>query len=443
MINLVHAVGKKRRSLVGSKGATLIVLSLFASLEFGNRFDLTLGGVKITVFDLALLSVLAVVALRMCVRRQDVIYLTSVQMCGVLLLFLFLMVETGGLVQDPAFPRNVTLVIAVVRMVALLLIVSQLAFDESVWVDHIANVGFLFSAVAIVLYFLFAVRRYDTIRSTPALWYPGLVYYLGEAASLRLTGLWQDPNFFFVVNLGPFVGCLYRFMFTKKLTWAIKSATIFGALFLTFSRSGYLLLALLIIICAVRFWRRLLRLLFSKRGVVLVFVVVLLILLMNYLAVMLMGSSLQDLALARIRVGIERGSGEKRFQRWQVAWEGFLKRPFFGNGGRYVLRTSGQYAHNDYLEILSSHGLVGFFPVMCFYFWALWIGWHKAQHDPSWEVCFWTFTFTAVIGGAFFTIFYNSIIWLWASLLLSCPLARSEALARQASLKHQTQVTSP
>ncbi len=72
----------------------------------------------------------------------------------------------------------------------------------------------------------------------------------------------------------------------------------------------------------------------------------------------------------RFETGFETG-GSGRLDLWKTAWEGFQKSIIWGNGGKYVLRKAGNYAHNDYLEILSSHGLIGFVAMAFLYLYIL------------------------------------------------------------------------
>ncbi len=99
-----------------------------------------------------------------------------------------------------------------------------------------------------------------------------------------------------------------------------------------------------------------------------------------WLSISLSGSSTNRLFLS-----LNSNNAKQRIAQASVAWHGFLENPVFGEGYRALqqrdryykdkydipFKEFNEHAHNNFLEILASTGLVGF---LCFIlFWAFWI----------------------------------------------------------------------
>ncbi len=130
--------------------------------------------------------------------------------------------------------------------------------------------------------------------------------------------------------------------------------------------------------------------------------------------------TLYDIFSTRFVSGIETG-GSDRLLLWKTAWEGFQSSVVWGKGGRYVFKEAGIYAHNDFLEMLSSHGIIGFIFMSIAYFYIVYF--IKLKYKLCKENHLFissSFLFALMlVASCFFTVYYNPFLWFPVALIFS------------------------
>ena len=59
---------------------------------------------------------------------------------------------------------------------------------------------------------------------------------------------------------------------------------------------------------------------------------------------------------------------DTRSSLWKVGYETYLEHPIVGSGGKAIFFKRGMYVHNDYLEMMSSYGIIGLLSLLFFLF---------------------------------------------------------------------------
>ena len=139
-----------------------------------------------------------------------------------------------------------------------------------------------------------------------------------------------------------------------------------------------------------------------------------------YLSVTRDVPTVYEVLQGRYEKGIETG-GSGRLKTWDVAEEGFTESFIIGQGGRYTLRKIGRYTHNDYLEMLANHGLIGFAGMIVLFLYILLfiaVRYRVLRPDLLITSCSCLFP-TMLVASLFFTIYYNPYIWFVVAILFS------------------------
>ncbi len=384
---------------------TLLILFLFSSLYLGTNFAFDLG-IIITPSDLTILAFLIFLP----VIKQFKFRLNKHVLILFALIFISFLLETiSALLRD--LPQNLTLGIALLRNGALIFLILQVNYDYKKLSKWIVLSGVFFSIIAIAG-FVNSLLNYRKIIFNQNLWDPGIFYTLDQGI-LRLQGLKEDPNFFFIINLIPLFFSISLIREKRNFFSISMFSIILTASFLTFSRTGMVLLGLLLIIIILKE--------FNLKKIFLTSVIILtIIFLSTFISNIFSVPSITKVITFRFEKAVETG-GSHRIYYWEVAWKGFENSIIFGNGGRYTLRKAGNYAHNDYLEMLSSHGLMGFGLMSILYLYVfLFI---KTKYKLFRENYLFTsssqlFVFM-LIASFFFTIYYSPSIWFSVALIFS------------------------
>ncbi len=332
---------------------------IFLSLYFANSkfiFDI---GVKITITDIAILGIFIFSLFRFFKKHNRM----HIQIPTILLIVFIIFIVIVGLdIKRVKWPlRNLTLFIMCLRNIFLLISLSSFKLEENKILKTIANISIFISMISLILYF-FYLFQYQQILSNQSLWAPGIWYVLGEGFILRLSGVGNDPNFFGMVNI---IGLIFCFLLFKQRKYKIGAIVIFLSIILTSSRTLFIILGILVLIFTV------LSSILKKSDIlkeisVNYLKICLFFILFGILISLFMPSiNIFDTIQERMISGIGNGFAG-RFHLWSLAVSSFRTSPLIGQGGRYIRMTEGQYVHNDYLEILSSYGLIGFFVVMFF-----------------------------------------------------------------------------
>lgn len=376
----------------------LIFLLIFSSFYFGEKFLLNIG-IKISPFDIVLLCSIT----SFLILHRFKWNLNGVLISFVILSLLNVIIEFLSVIFiDAGEPRNITLAVALIRNIILVLLIAQLNFDLKKGMSVIIVMGVINSLIALVFYFK-AFLNYRTIILDQTLWEPGIFYSLDQGI-LRLQGLKDDPNFYFVVNLIPLNFAFFLLIDQKKVMYFVSCLIIFISSIFTFSRSGLLILFLMFILFVG------MRKNFLRKFLILFFVLGFLFIFTIFASLFFENISLIEIILYRFERGIETG-GSGRLHLWEAAWRGFEASPIWGKGGRYVLESAGNYVHNDWLEMLSSHGIVGLFLIILLYtFVIIYIFKKKLLQNKLYRVVIHLF-FLLLFMSTFFTIYYNPYIW--------------------------------
>lgn len=385
---------------------TFWIVFLFTTLYFGSHFVVNIG-VKITPTDIAILVGFTFLLI---INQFKFEIDKNVSLLFILFLVNFLVEMLSVTIIDLGDTENITLGVAIIRNAILVFLVSQIKYDYKMVCKWIVITGIVFSIIGIVGY-IKSLLNYAEIVSNPDLWQPHLFYTL-DMGILRLQGLREDPNFFFLVNLIPLFLSISMIREKKSLFSILMFAIILIASLLTFSRTGIILLGLLFLIIIFQ------KLNFKKMLLFLIVIILLMVvsIILNAYDI----PNLYDIFIYRFEKGIETG-GSYRMELWKTAWSGFQESIIFGKGGRYVLRKAGNYTHNDYLEMLSSHGIIGFgFMIILYVFILLLI---KAKYklfkkNDLFTSSSYLFIFM-LVASIFFTIYYNPFIWFPVAFIFS------------------------
>ena len=389
---------------------TFLVVLIFSAMHFGSYFSMgfVLNLLPIDVV-LGVVLVYAMFARRFSFRLGGKLFTLFVFMALSVAYEIFSVIAIDG-----GATENISLGVAVLRNAVLIFTIAQLDYDAERTRRWLMAAGAVFSLIALAG-FLRAMQNSAVILASPALRDPGIMYTV-EAGQIRLQGLREDPNFFFIVNLIPLVMGI-SLLRAKLAFWPlVATGVILTASVLTFSRSGALLLALLLVFLFVGDLTR-----FNVRRLfVTVSAIVLIVLGARFVADTYDLPNVEEIMVARFtRVGETGGSGRARL--WAAAWEGFKDAVVFGKGGRYIYRTYGHYTHNDYLEMLSSHGLVGFALMAGTLLYVVSVvasRYLAARLVPLFSYS--ALCFLIMLGASmFFTIYYNPYIWFLVALIFT------------------------
>ena len=332
---------------------------IFLSLYFVNSkfiFDI---GVKITITDIVILGTFIFFLFRFFKKDSKI----QIQIPLILLItFIVFLLIVGLDIKRVKWPlRNFTLFVMCLRNIFLMIAVSSFKLEENKILKTIANISIFISMISLILYF-FYLFQYQQILSNQFLWKPGIWYDLGEGSILRLSGVGNDPNFFGIVNIIGLIFCLFLF---NERKYKIGSIVIFLSIVLTFSRTLFIILGILVLIFIV------LSSILKKRDIlkevsVNYLKICLIFILFGILIGLFMTSiNIVGIMQEKMKSGIGKSIAD-RFHLWSLALSSFRTSPLIGQGGRYIQMTEGKYVHNDYLELLSSYGLIGFFIVVFF-----------------------------------------------------------------------------
>ena len=389
------------------KHDTFLAFLLYASLYFGDNFNFNLG-VKISFADLILLLFFGWIVLtsslsiRFSPRLIPLFILMG--LCASVEFLSLIVIDLGD-------TENITLGVAIIRNALLILLMYQLTLDHARLQKYLVYAAFLFSTIAIIFYAR-GLLNIELIVKNRHLWDPGLFYTL-DSGYLRLQGFNEGPNMFFIVNYIPLFFSIMHLKQKRTFSAFLFSLVIMLASLLTFSRTGVIIILFTVLVSLLG------RINFKK-----------LILISAIISLFFAGSqlishyfevpSIYEVIKARYEMGKETG-GSGRLKLWEIAWKGFEESPLFGQGGRYVLKTGGNYAHNDFLEILSSHGIIGFLFMFLTYGYVLFYIVHERrelfQNDFLKTNCYFFMIF--LLASLFFTIYYNPYIWIVVGFIFS------------------------
>lgn len=386
----------------------LLILLLFGSMYLGTNFVLDVG-IKISPTDIAILILLflspRIKHFNFKINKYTVILL--------MLIFIgFLLEMLSVVVVDNGDPENITLGIALLRNAVLIFLISQINYDYKKLSRWIVILG-VFSSIVAIAGYVKAVSNYAVILSNKLLWHPGIFYSLDNIGVLRLQGFRENPNFFFLINLIPLFLSISIMREKKNLFSVLMFAIILTASLLTFSLTGTILLGLLLLIIILHK--------FNLKKLLLIFVVsISIIIISNYIANVYEIPGHYKVIISRFAKAVETG-GSSRIHLWKTAWDGFQESVIFGQGGRYVLRETGVYAHNDYLEMLSSHGLTGFtFMAMLYLYILFFIKTRYRSFKDNYLFTSSSLLFIFMLIASFsFTIYYSPLIWFPVALIFS------------------------
>ncbi|MFZ2975160.1 MAG: O-antigen ligase family protein [Candidatus Moraniibacteriota bacterium] len=203
--------------------------------------------------------------------------------------------------------------------------------------------------------------------------YPSFLVGVSGQNYFRSIAVFPDPHAFslFLGMVLPFSVILF-FSSKKKILWVFSFGVIFVANILTFSRGGYVAIAMGLAIFIFVFWKRMI----WKHRIVSSLMVIFFILMFS-----VPGPVSQRFVSS---FDSYEGSNMGRIAMWQKSWEIIQKKPFFGTGiGNFSLEVDNEinyrnpiYAHNTYLDIAVEtgilSGLVWIF-VSLITFWNFWV----------------------------------------------------------------------
>jgi len=323
-------------------------------------------GIKVSFSDILALIGLYIISLLSLVKKQSskIIYQVY-RVRDIFLLFIILALYEflSVIFIDKGNLENITLGIAIIRNFPIILVtIILIQYVDLKKIIILTTVGF-FNSIIAIYYYAINLSNITYIISNKYLWEPG-IYYTLDHGILRLQGLSDDPNFFFIANFISMISNIALIFSknlentSKKFVWIITFIVIMSANILTYSRAGFLILVIFFIMFLINYPR------YAKYT----FIFISLLLYPTY-----------KIFIFRFKKGIETG-GSGRIKLWEIAIEGFSESPLFGKGGRYVLKYAGNYAHNDLLELLSSHGLL-YVAIMLFLYkiLILKINWYETQ----------------------------------------------------------------
>ncbi len=429
------AIEKDKQHLPG----TFLIFLLFSSLHLGKLFFIDIG-VKITPTDIVILVSLFLLLRVNKFRLKPDKYI-------VILIALFsassLLEITDALIRD--MPENITLGIAMLRNCALIVLVSQLAYDYKKLSRWIVFSGVFFSIVALIGY-LIAALHLTAIAIDYKLWAPDIFILYDRL--LRLTGLAGDPNIFFLVNLLPLILSTQIIREKKNALFILVFIVLLTASILTFSRTGIVILGLYFLLKVL--WKGSVRKIIS-----IIIIAIMLLAISDYILGYFHLSKPSAIFIPRFTSAIKNIRKDRAYI-WRPAWEGFRESPVFGKGGRYtskivdtaigaheevryllgpqnkiLKRTIIVYpegakviklsSHNDYLEILSTHGIAGFSLMIIMYLYIMiFIKIRYKLFKENYVFTTGCQIFFLMLAAAFFhLIYYVPYIWFYVALIFS------------------------
>lgn len=376
---------------------------MYQSMYMRSNIFLIEIGIKISFSDILALIGLNIIILLSLIKQFSLKIIYHIQYIFLFLMILVLYEFISVIFIDKGNPDNITLGIAILRNLSILLIVMILMqYVNFRKIIKIFTVIGLLNSIIAIYYYIISLNDIAYILSTKHLWDPG-IYYTLDSGVLRLQGLSDDPNFFFITNFIALLSSIALILSKnsgnklKNLFWIISFIIILCSSILTFSRTGFLMIGIFFIAFLINY----------PKYVKYIFVFIAISLFPTY-----------KIFESRFENALETG-GSGRMDLWKVAIEGFSESPFFGEGGRYVLKHAGNYAHNDLLELLSSHGLIYVTIVLFLYIIIiLKLHRHKGQlkklskhNDFLYFQLFKLGFITLLLSHLFFSIFYNIFIW--------------------------------
>jgi O-antigen ligase len=233
--------------------------------------------------------------------------------------------------------------------------------------EYLIFITAFISTISLIMYFInsFSLKM---IKPVVALWHPGIWYFLSEGKIMRLSGVASDPNFFLAISIIGFVYSL--FYFNKNIKYKIASLTILIAIIFTISKMALVVLAALFFVgCALFILKRREESLKVIRNYI--FVVLLSMPIFFVAGFISKDFNVYQMYKARIYsaaefVDVQSPVLDTRTSLWQTGYEIFSHNPIFGAGGKAAFFERKEYLHNDYLEMMSSYGLIGLAALMFF-----------------------------------------------------------------------------
>lgn len=340
-------------------GLGLLFFSLYLT---GPKYVLNLG-IKVTPTDIIILAELYILAIYFLIKGRSL--WVTIPMIPSLLFFLFILITVVDLWRVEWPVQNITLTVGLIRNALIVFLVaccvSLLGSSQGELLRLVSQISICVSVASIIMYFGYLPLT-SNIKANPGLWKPDIWYNLRENGVLSLSGPGRDPNFFGAVNI---IGLIAILVNQRGKGYKIGSCVILLALGLTFSRTILLLLvALFIMFCILSLARKKMRCLtlarnrYCKIGI---------IFLIHAFAFQFLGLGGRPIDIFKSRfVNYTQEGSNDRLYLWEKATQAAATAPFWGQGGRYVQVKYGQYVHNDYLEILSSYGIVGLTTMVAF-----------------------------------------------------------------------------
>jgi len=328
----------------------LYIICLFQALYLRGKPLVLDVGIKISFIDIILLTFFYFYLIRIFFLKKRIVFPDTLKQVFFFSILLIVIELISVIFLDKGEPRNLTLALSIMRNFILIFLLVNLITPTITIVMFISIVAVINSVIGIFFY-LQALNNISNIASKSYLWEPGIFYTLDKGL-LRLQGFSDDPNFFFLVNFIGLVASLSVALVQKgifKFVFYFFSLLLLLTNILTFSRTGFIILLLYFLLFIgmhfYKYYKYIPFLLIVSVGVLVYFF---------------------DIFKTRFISAIETG-GSGRLDLWYIALDGFFESPIWGQGGRYTLKIAGNYVHNDFLEILSSHGLIGILPIIIMY----------------------------------------------------------------------------
>ncbi len=346
---------------------------LFLCMYFtGPLYQVNLIGIKILPFDFAIVGITIFVILRMLKEKTLKYNIISFPKILLISFCLFATMMSLDILRVPAHLSVLTLLIATIRNFVFSWIIINLVLRTKINQEQIMSlvtcITTAVSFVSIIAYFIYSISL-AKIQMMPSLWHLGIWYYLSEGKFLRLSGLASDPNFFIAVSIVGFIFSLL--LFNKNNLQKIMSFIIFIALVLTISKIFLVLLVGsfmgLLAIYIIKKQKYILDILRNFLTIVIISSVVLLI-----IGIMFPKVNVYKMYTSRISTEVAYTNNpeaiDTRSSLWKVGYETYLEHPVTGSGGKAILFKRGMYVHNDYLEMMSSYGIIGLMILLFFLF---------------------------------------------------------------------------
>jgi O-antigen ligase len=224
---------------------------------------------------------------------------------------------------------------------------------------YLISITAFISGLSVIVYFVYSFS-FKAIKPMIALWHPGIWYFLSEGKVMRLSGVAGDPNFFLAISIIGFVYSL--FYFNKNIKYKIASLIIFIAIIFTISKIALVILAALFFAFFV--------LITVKRQesfkITRNYIFVILLSLPIFFIIGFISNDFNVYKMYKMRiysaaefVDVQSPVLDTRTSLWNTGYEIFSHNPIFGAGGKAAFFERKEYLHNDYLEMMSSYGLIG------------------------------------------------------------------------------------